>query len=234
MQKNKNYTDEVEKIKSLFKSAQSYKQSQVSNLNLSAVSATFTGGRKVYIHTNAPKAIIESINFFKNLGVNNLVLVSGQEVEPVIGFIKQSGVPVIVHSTHALPKRKDSSVDNGYTTAMKLNKAGVLVALAYTDSVMKARNLAFTAGTLVSYGMEKEQALQLITHNTAKILGIDKDYGTLEVGKSATLIITDGDALDMRGNNVESAFIDGRRLELTARQQRLNQRYLDKYELQKK
>lgn len=231
MQKNKNYDDELVKIKSLFSNAKSIVNdlSHTKNLNLLAVTPTFTGDRKVYIHTNSPKAIIESINFFKKQGVENLVLVAGQEVEPVIGFIKQSGVPVIVHSTHALPKRKDSSVDNGYTTAMKLDKAGVLVALAYTDSVMKARNLAFTAGTLVSYGMNKEQALQLITNNAAKILGIDKNYGTLEVGKSATLIITDGDALDMRGNKIEQAYIDGRKLNLTGRQQRLNQRYLDKY-----
>ncbi|MBL4773409.1 MAG: amidohydrolase family protein, partial [Alcanivoracaceae bacterium] len=236
VQENKDYAAQLEKIKSLFQDAKSRddkQNNQPVNLKLDAVAPVFSGSRKVYIHTNASKSIIESINFFQKIGVNNVVLVAGQEVEPIIGFIKQSGVPVIVNSTHNLPKRKDSSVDAGYTAAIKLHKAGVMVAIANSagSGVMSARNLAFTAGTLVNYGMEKEQALQLITGNSAKILGIDKNYGTLEVGKSATLIITEGDALDMRTNILDAAYIDGRKLNLDGRQQKLNQRYLEKYKL---
>lgn len=232
VKKNKNYDKQLQTVKSLFNDAKSaiHTQNGKPNLKLDAVKPTLSGLRKVYIHTNSAKSIISSITYFQSIGVADLVLVSGQDAEPVIGFIKQSGVPVIVNMVHSLPKQDSSSVDAGYTVAVKLHKAGILTAIAY-PSAMGARNLAFTAGTLVSYGMGKEQALQMITANTATILGIDKNYGTLEVGKSATLIVTEGDALDMRGNIIQAAYIDGRKISLQGRQQELNKRYMEKYDL---
>lgn len=226
-EKNKQYDSQLAKIKSLFNDAKLMKKGNA-NLKLNAVSPVFTSSRQVFIHTNDPKSIIESITYFQNVGVKNTVLIAQQGALPVMGFIKESGVPVIVGSTHAMPKRDDSSVDAGYTTAVKLHQAGILTALGYPGA-MSSRNLAFTAGTLVNYGLEKEQALMLITGNTAKILGIDKSYGTLESRKSATMIITNGDVLDMRSSNIETAYIDGRKIELHGRQQELEQRYLDKY-----
>jgi len=77
--------------------------------------------------------------------------------------------------------------------------------------------------------LDKEKALQLITGNNAKILGIDGDYGTLETGKSATLFVSQGDALDMRGNQLTHAFIDGRAISLETHQTELWKRYMGKY-----
>lgn len=109
--------------------------------------------------------------------------------------------------------------------------AGILVALEPSGQMerMNSRNLPFYAGTTVAHGLTKEQALQLITQNPAKIMGIDDLYGTLEVGKSATLFISEGDALDMRTNVVNDAFIDGRRLSLDTHQTELWRRYSEKY-----
>jgi imidazolonepropionase-like amidohydrolase len=97
---------------------------------------------------------------------------------------------------------------------------------------MNSRNLPFYAGTTVAHGLTKEQALQLITQNPAKIMGIDDMYGTLEVGKSATLFISEGDALDMRTNIVSKAFIDGRDLSLETHQTELWKRYAEKYDIE--
>lgn len=231
-EENKNYKKQLSQIKSLFNDAKSViNNDKEANIKLSAVRPVFEQKRKLYLHVSSSKSIIDSITFFQDLGVENIVLVTGQEIEPVIDFVKHSQVPVIVNGVHNLPKQDDSSVDAGYTIAVKLHKAGVLVALTY-PSAMSGRNLAFTAGTLVSYGLEKEQAVQMITGNSAKILGIDKSYGTLERGKSATLIITDGDVLDMRGNTLTAAYINGRKLNLSGRQQELNKRYLNKYNKQ--
>jgi imidazolonepropionase-like amidohydrolase len=83
---------------------------------------------------------------------------------------------------------------------------------------------------VVGQGLDKEKALQMITGNSAKILGIDKAYGTLEVGKSATLFVSKGDALDMQGNQLTHAFIDGRNLSLETHQTELWRRYMGKYE----
>jgi len=234
-EKNKNFDKQQLIIKSLFADAKAnvIKDEEHQNLKLQAVMPVFNGTRRVYVHTNDAKAIVESITYLQSMEVKNIVLVTGQGVEPVIGFVKASGVPVIVTSVHSLPQREDASVDDGYNIAIKLNNAGILVGITYSGSmsVMGARNLAFNAGTLVNYGMEKEQALKLITSNTAKILGIDKDYGTLEVGKSATLLVSDGDALDMRSNQLIAVYIDGRKIKLDGRQQVLNKRFLDKYNL---
>ncbi|TFG74249.1 MAG: amidohydrolase, partial [Flavobacteriales bacterium] len=76
---------------------------------------------------------------------------------------------------------------------------------------------------------DKEKALQLITQNAAKILGIEDQYGTLAIGKSATLFVSEGDALDMRGNQLSHAFIDGRELSLETHQTELWKRYMGKY-----
>jgi imidazolonepropionase-like amidohydrolase len=94
---------------------------------------------------------------------------------------------------------------------------------------MNTRNLPFYAGTLAAHGLDKEVALKLLTSNTAKILGIDDFVGTLEVGKDATLFISDGDALDMRTNILSDAFIQGRKISLETHQTKLWKRYSKKY-----
>jgi imidazolonepropionase-like amidohydrolase len=94
---------------------------------------------------------------------------------------------------------------------------------------MNTRNLPFLAGTCVAYGLEKEKALELITLNTAKILGIDAQCGSIEVGKDATLFLSDGDALDIRTNNLTKAFIQGRQVSLETHQTVLNNKFKEKY-----
>jgi len=91
------------------------------------------------------------------------------------------------------------------------------------------RNLPFVVGTAIAYGMDKEAALQAVTLNTAKILGIDKDLGSLEKGKLATLVISSGDLFDMRTNNVEYAFIEGRQIDLDNKQKALYRKFMSKY-----
>ena len=90
---------------------------------------------------------------------------------------------------------------------------------------MGARNLSFTAGTTIAYGQEYEKAVQSITLNTAKILGIADIVGSIESGKKATFFISSGDALDMRTNNVEQAFINGIAIDLNNHQKELFEKY---------
>ena len=94
------------------------------------------------------------------------------------------------------------------------------------------RNLPFIAGTAVAHGLTKEQALMAITANTAKILGIDAQAGTVEAGKDATIVVSSGDLLDMRTNNVTNAYIQGRKINLTDKQKYLYQKFKEKYETQ--
>ncbi|MEO0311569.1 MAG: hypothetical protein RIQ89_1226, partial [Bacteroidota bacterium] len=88
---------------------------------------------------------------------------------------------------------------------------------------------AFQAGTASAYGLTKEQALSTVTLNTAKILSIDKTCGSLEEGKDATLLICDGDVLDMKSNKIEKALIQGREISIDNIQKQLNEKYKKKY-----
>jgi imidazolonepropionase-like amidohydrolase len=90
----------------------------------------------------------------------------------------------------------------------------------------------FNAGTATAYGLSKEQALQLITGNAAQICGDEKRIGTIETGKVASLLICNGDLLDMRTNMIEQAFIDGVAVELNGEQQALYRKFMKKYGLQ--
>jgi imidazolonepropionase-like amidohydrolase len=108
---------------------------------------------------------------------------------------------------------------------------GITVAVGMEGQMerMNTRNLPFYAGTFSAHGLDKEDALKMITSNSAKILGISDMVGTLEVGKDATLFISEGDALDMRTNILSKAFIQGRDISLETHQTELWKRYSNKY-----
>jgi len=159
------------------------------------------------------------------------VLVGGYHAYKITDFLKNNNVPVLVQFTHNLPVFDDDDYDLPFKLPKLLMEAGLLVGLQNTEaSNFQTRNLPFYAGQVGQQGLDKEKALQLITGNTAKILGIDAAYGTLETGKSATLFVSEGDALDMRGNQLTHAFIDGRAISLETHQTELWKRYMGKYE----
>ena len=91
--------------------------------------------------------------------------------------------------------------------------------------VMGSRNLPFTAGTSVAYGLDYNIAIKSLTLNAAKILGIDNRLGSLEAGKEATFFISDGDALDIMSNNLFLAYIKGKTINLTNHQTELYEKF---------
>ena len=99
---------------------------------------------------------------------------------------------------------------------------------------MNSRNLPFLAGTAVAYGLPYEEAVKGLTLNAAKILGMDQQYGSIEVGKSATFFLSTGDALDMKTNQLTHIFIDGRNVTVRNKQYDLYMKYKRKYAQDKK
>jgi imidazolonepropionase-like amidohydrolase len=172
--------------------------------------------------------MLQAINFAKSFGLN-LVLVGASEAYVIADVLKENQIQVILAETQALPDKNDDDVYLPYALPKILQDAGVLVALGGNNRVDRIRSLPFQAGTAAAYGLSKEQALALISLNTAKILGVDKTTGSLEVGKDATLFISGGDALDMLGNKVENAFIQGRTINLDNLHKQLYKRYQEKY-----
>ena len=147
-------------------------------------------------------------------------------------MLKDNNVAVILRRVHELPVNEDDDVYLPYKLPKLLFDAGVLFCLENSGDMeaMGTRNLPFYAGTAAAYGIDKEEALKLITLNTAKILDIDATTGSLETGKDATLFISTGDALDVRTNNVIAAFIQGRYIDVDNHQKKLYRKYSEKYE----
>lgn len=233
---NEKYSENIAKIKKYFEAAKRYLASdkKTKNLPFEAVKNLFNDTQKVFIHVNGAKNIVDAIDTFKTLGINNIVIVEGKEAEKVAVVLKKNNIPVILKRAHRLPGNEDEDYDLPFRNAKILSDAGILVGLGMGGDMerMSSRNLPFYAGTYAAYGLDKEKAVQIITENNAKILGIDNKLGTLEVGKNATFFISEGDALDMNTNSVIDAFIDGRKISLETHQTKLWKRYSDKYKNQ--
>ena len=233
---NDKYSEQVNEVTSFFNETKAYASGDQSKVNLpyKATIGLFDGSKKLYIHVDDEKGITDAINFANENKVKSMVVVGGAEAYKVADLLKQNNIPVLLQRVHSRPSADDDDYDMPYKMATLLTEKGVLVALEVSGQMerMNARNLPFYAGTTVAHGLSKEQALQLITLNPAKILGIDTIYGTLESGKSATLFVSEGDALDMRTNQLTHAFIDGRLVSLETHQTELWQRYSNKYKSQ--
>ncbi|MCB1672147.1 MAG: amidohydrolase family protein, partial [Pseudomonadales bacterium] len=145
-------------------------------------------------------------------------------------LLLEESIPVLYEEIHALPEHTWSDVNESFKMPFLLTDAGLKVGIGGGGtSIDRQRNLPFFAGTAAAYGLDRETALAMITRNNAEILGVADRVGTLEVGKDATLIVSTGDALDMRTSNVIWAFIQGREIDLYGTQQELFERYQERY-----
>lgn len=235
---NKNYEPQIKTIQDYFDNAFAYLNTKNSKKDIpfEAMKGIQNGEKKLYIHVNGEKEIIDAVLFKKKNNIKNMVIVGGYYAFKVATLLKENNVAVLLKRVHDLPLLEDEDVNLPYKNAKLLVDAGVLVGLENAGDMerMQTRNLPFYAGTCAAWGLSKEQALQLITENTAKILGIDNQYGTLESGKSATLFISEGDPLEMKTNVISFAFIDGRQISLQSHHTELYERYKGKFEQQKK
>ena len=225
---NKKYSKKIYELNRLFSKAKSYySSSEIIDLKMESMRGLFNGSKNLYIHANSANEIRDAIEFFENFKVNNLVIVGGEDALKVSNILVEKNIPVILNRVHRLPKSQDSPVDEPYIQAKKLQDKGILFCLSYEGDMeaMGARNIAFTAGTTIAYGLKYEKAVQSITLNTAKILGIDHLVGSIQSNKNATFFISSGDALDMRSNNVEKAYINGKEINLNNHQKELFNKY---------
>lgn len=228
---NPNYSENLAQLEKLFSDAATYfkeDQPAIANLKLEAMKGLFDGSKKLFIRTNMAKEILESVQFAQKHGVSNIVVVGASDAWVVKDFIKEHDIPVILNSLHRLPNRTEEDVDLPYKLPYLLHQEGIKVALGYLGT-SNARNLPFLAGTATAYGLDKEQALAMVTSQTASILGIDNRVGSLKEGLDATFVVSEGDLLDMRSSKVEMAFIGGKQLELDGKQQRLFKKFEQKY-----
>lgn len=228
----KDALDKIEKVKEFFREAKIYidQDHKVSNLKLEAARGLFTKKQKLFVHCNQVKQMLLAIDFVKEFGFD-VVLVGASESWQIADLLKQHNVGVILSQMHDLPTLDDDDVDQPYKTPAALHKAGVLFCINDDDPQNRGRNLPFNAGTAAAYGLDKEVALSAITLNTAKVLGIDDVTGSIEKGKDANIIVSEGDILDMKSSIVLHAFIQGRKIILDDKHKQLFERYKYKYNI---
>lgn len=220
-------------IETFMQDAKAYAENKnpIFNARLNAMKAVLSGKANLYIHTGDAKTMIRSINFFKQNYPNiNTVIIGGQDAYLIIDFLKANQVPVVLSNIHRLPSRNAEGIDQPYITPGALQQAGIQVALSYEGS-WEARNLAYLAGTAAAYGMTKEEALRAITLTPAKIMGVSERIGSLEEGKDASIIVSNGDLLDMKSSTLFLVFLDGVEVDLKVEQVKLYEKYLKKYQL---
>jgi imidazolonepropionase-like amidohydrolase len=225
--------NKIETIKKFFTEAKAYLQEKnhaSNNLKFEATRGLFEGKQKLFVRADEVKQILIAIDIAKAFGFK-VVIVGGAESFQIASILAANNIPVILGAQHALPNTEDDDVDQPYKLPAQLTKAGVLVSISDMSENTKQRNLSFNAGTAATYGLTKEEALSTITLNSAKILGIDNVTGSIEIGKDANIVVSDGDILDMRGNQITKAFIQGRDVSLDNKQKQLYERYKFKYKI---
>ncbi|MBA2241707.1 MAG: amidohydrolase family protein [Chthoniobacterales bacterium] len=230
--------DEAQKaIRDAFAIARSYWRARKarsadfkSDLRWEAMIPVFDGTLPVFVHAETLAQIEAALAWAREAELK-IVLVGGHDAWRLASQLKETGTPVIIALATAMPLRRDEAYDSAFRTAALLREAGVRFCLATNGQRSEAsneRNLPYEAAMAAAFGLPRDEALKAVTLYPAQILGIADQLGSLEPGKAATLIVTDGDPLDFP-TRVEAAFIDGRKISLTNRQTRLRDKYLEKF-----
>jgi imidazolonepropionase-like amidohydrolase len=225
----------LDELRTFFRSARAYAQVSAPlkrDLRMEAMRGVFDGTKALFVHADAAKEITEAVQFAKAEGVERTVIVGGYDAWRVADLLRENKVDVVLRRLHSLPMRPEDDVDLVYRLPALLKERGVRFCLGYAGDMeaMGLRNLPFVAGAAAAYGLSAEDALRSITLDAAAVLGIDDRTGSLSVGKQATLIVSKGDVLDMRGNALTHAFIQGRRIVLDDHHQQQYRLYKERQE----
>jgi len=225
----------LERLKEAFRDARAYGKARAAEKTagvprhdfdprLDALLPAIDGAIPVVVHAQRLAQIRDAMKWASEEKLR-LVIWGGADAWRMADELAKAGVPVILESPLVLPVREDDPYDAQFADAGVLDRAGVRVAFNDGgDDASNVRNFPQLAAMAVAYGYPREKALASLTLEPARILGVDGRIGSLEPGKDATLILTDGDILDLR-TRVVGAYIDGRALDLSDRQKRLYERY---------
>jgi imidazolonepropionase-like amidohydrolase len=232
--KNEHYDKEKAALVAFFEMALAYSNLQSDrqkDIRLAAMVDCFKGTKRVYFHADDIQQLLDVIDFSQKFKLPYPVIIGGYESYLVTKRLSDAKIPVLLTRIHSLPENETDPVDLPYRLPKLLQDGGVLFGLQPQGDMeaMNARNVPFYAGTAWAYGLTEEQAIASVSRNICQIIGIGQSYGTIEEGKSATLFVSTGNALDMRTNRVTMAFLNGESIDLLNTQEELYRKYLTKY-----
>ena len=227
----------IQKIDDLIQKSRAYAQLKATgspsfkhDLRLEGMLPVISGEIPVFIHANEVQQIEAAVYWAERQSVK-MVLVGGKDSWRVIQLLKEREIPVIYTQTHSTPMRRFEQYDQAFITPSQLYAAGIKFCISNSESPFQTphiRNLPYHAAKAASYGLSWKEALRSITLSPAEILGVEDKVGSLEASKDATFFIADGDILDVR-TQVNMAFIQGRRVDLSDRHKTLYSKYRNKY-----
>ena len=232
--KNESYEKDKQALTDFFEISQAYVETDKgkrTDLRLNAMTECFVGEKRVYFHADDIQQIIDIIDFATKFELKYPVIVGGYDSHLITRKLKDAKIPVMLNRIHSLPENEIDAIDLPYRIPALLQEGGVKFCIQNHGDMeaMNARNLPFQAGTAQAYGLTEEQAIRSISLSACEIMGIGKTYGSIEEGKSATLFISEGNALDMRSNKITLALINGEMIALKNFQEELYNRYSNKY-----
>jgi len=229
---------QLENLRKIFKDAQAYAKAKEAytidktlpapktDLKLEALIPYVRGEKPVIFSAEREKDIRAVAKFIEEFKLKGIIL-GGQEAWKAADVLVKQNIPVIYTNIYRLPVRDDDPYDYLFEAPAKMLRAGIKFAIATNDSGAMVRDLPYQAGIAAAFGLPKEEALKAVTLYPAQILGIEDRLGSLDIGKIANLVVTDGDILDPR-TNVKYLFIQGRLMPLTSRHTELFERFKDR------
>ena len=230
----KNYTKEVDKLRDVLRDAQAYGRAAAArsgdrnvrrfdrDLILEALVPVVEGRVPVVMHASQARDIRAALEFADEFKLK-VILSGGNDVATMIPELKSRNIPVLLGPLLSLPQREDDPYDILFTNAKALHDAGIRFAIQTQDS-HNARNLPYNAASAAAFGLPKDVALKAITIYPAEIWGVADRLGSLEVGKGANVIVTDGDPLEIR-TNVRRVFINGEEIPMDSRHTLLYEKF---------
>jgi imidazolonepropionase-like amidohydrolase len=228
----KNYDTELRELREFFEQARRYQKAKAANakgfqpdLKFEAMLPVLDGAEPLVIMANRERAIRDAVQFADQQKVH-VVIADPREIGKMGPELKARNIPAILGPTLALPLHEDDPYDAAYTLPDEFFKAGVKFAFGTFNNEF-VRNLPYQAATAVAFGLPHDEALKAITLNPAQIWGLGDKLGSIEEGKSADLMVTDGDPLEAK-TQVKQLFIKGKTVDLDNRQKRLYEKYLNR------
>lgn len=226
------YDKRLKELGEFFEQARRYQQAKKSgstglqpDLKFEAMLPVLEGRMPVMVQAARERAVRDAIQFADQQKIK-IVIAGAREFGKTLSDLKARSIPVIAAPTLELPLNEDDPYDSAYTLPSELYKAGVKFAFA-TFSVQFARNLPYQAATAVAFGLPYREALKAVTINPAEIWGAGDQIGSIEKGKWADLMLTDGDPLEVR-TQVKALYIKGRAVDLASRHTRLFDKYMNR------